>query len=99
MTQIYEHYRNSLFILDEPEASLSPTRQMTFMATINQLIQKNSQFIIATHSPILLSYPNSTIYRVSEDGFDLINYEETDAYQITQAFLKNPNRMFRELFK
>ncbi|MBO2689392.1 MULTISPECIES: AAA family ATPase [Shewanella] len=90
---------NSLFILDEPEASLSPTRQMTFMATINQLIQKNSQFIIATHSPILLSYPNSTIYRVSEDGFNLINYEETDAYQITQAFLKNPNRMFRELFK
>ncbi|WP_157771172.1 hypothetical protein [Shewanella algae] len=74
-------------------------RQMTFMATINQLIQKNSQFIIATHSPILLSYPNSTIYRVSEDGFNLINYEETDAYQITQAFLKNPNRMFRELFK
>lgn len=90
---------NSLFILDEPEASLSPTRQMTFLARIHQLTKENAQFIIATHSPILLSYPNATIYQASSAGFELISYEDSDAYQITQAFLKNPNRMFKELLK
>ncbi|WP_249118588.1 AAA family ATPase [Pseudoalteromonas sp. NEC-BIFX-2020_015] len=90
---------NSMFILDEPEASLSPTRQMTFMAIINELVKNNSQFIIATHSPILLAYPGASIYQISESGFECVDYKDTEAYQITQAFLKNPDRMFRELFK
>ncbi len=90
---------NSLFILDEPEASLSPSRQMTFMAKINHLVHENSQFIIATHSPILLAFPEATVYQVSETGVELIDYKDTEAYQITQAFLKNPERMFKELFK
>lgn len=90
---------NSLFILDEPEASLSVTRQMTFMATVNKLVKENSQFIIATHSPILLAYPEASIYQISEEGVECIEYESTDAYQITQTFLKSPARIFRELFK
>ncbi len=89
----------SLFILDEPEASLSPSRQMTFMVALNKLAKENSQFIIATHSPILLAYPDASIYQVSDEGIDRMEYEDTDAYQITKAFLKNPDRMFRELFK
>lgn len=90
---------NSLFILDEPEASLSPTRQMTFMARMNNLIQEKSQFIIATHSPILLSFPGASIYQINETGINSIKYEDTEAYQITRAFLKSPERMFKELFK
>ena len=90
---------DSLFILDEPEASLSATRQMTFMATMNELIKENSQFIIATHSPILLAYPGALIYQVSKNGIEQITYENTEAYQITQAFLKSPERMFKELFQ
>lgn len=90
---------DSLFILDEPEASLSPTRQMTFLAKIFQLVKDNSQFITATHSPILLSYPNATIYQAMESGFETIDYEDSEAYQVTQAFLNSPARMFKELFK
>lgn len=89
----------SLFILDEPEAALSPQRQMTLLARMNQLDKKGSQFIIATHSPILLAYPGALIYQVSKSGIEQITYEDTEAYQITQAFLKSPERMFKELFQ
>lgn len=89
---------NSLFILDEPEASLSPTRQLSFMAIMNRLIQENCQFIIASHSPILLAFPNASIYQVSDSGVDAIDYEDTESYQITKAFLKSPDRMFKQLF-
>jgi predicted ATPase len=76
-----------LYILDEPEAALSPTRQLSFLARLHDLINQDSQFIIATHSPIILGYPDADIYQVSQYGLEKVAYEETEHYQITRDFL------------
>ncbi|WP_425807538.1 AAA family ATPase [Desulfitobacterium sp. Sab5] len=90
----------SLYILDEPEAALSPQRQFAFLSIIHELEKaKNAQFIIATHSPILMAYPGAIIYQCDEDGFNQINYEETDHYRLTKSFLTNPERFFKQLFQ
>lgn len=89
---------NSLYILDEPEAALSPTRQMTLLVQINELVKQNCQFIIATHSPILLAYPNSDIYLLNDNDINLTAYEETEHYIITKQFLNNPQKMLKYLF-
>lgn len=90
----------SLYILDEPEAALSPQRQFALLSIIHDLEQSNNaQFIIATHSPILMAYPGAVIYQCDEDGFELVNYEETDHYRLTKAFLNNPDKFFKELFR
>jgi predicted ATPase len=81
-----------LYILDEPEAALSPSRQMTMLARMHELVERNSQFIIATHSPIIMSYPDSIIYELKED-FHETKYEDTEHYQITQNFLNNRKKM------
>lgn len=88
-----------LYILDEPEAALSPSRQMSLLIRINELVKSNSQFIIATHSPILLGYPDAEIYELSENGIIRTPYEETETYSVTKAFLDNPKRMLRYLFE
>ncbi|MEL6189747.1 MAG: AAA family ATPase, partial [Myxococcota bacterium] len=90
---------DGLYILDEPEAALSPQRQLSFIARLHQLVQEGSQFIISTHSPILLGYPRSWIYLLSEDGVERVDYEETEHYQVTKAFLLNPERMLKELLR
>ena len=90
----------SLYILDEPEAALSPQRQFALLKIIHDLEQANqAQFIIATHSPILMAYPGALIYQCDEDGIHKINYKDTDHYRLTKAFLDNPDRFFRELFR
>ncbi len=89
---------NGLYILDEPESALSPSRQLSVLNRMFQLIRENSQFIIATHSPILMAYPDALIYQVSKDGITQIAYEDTEHYQITKAFLNNRNPMLKELF-
>lgn len=89
---------NGLYILDEPEAALSPTRQLTFLSRIHQLVDKDSQFIIATHSPIIMSYPNATIYNI-DNGYKKIKYEETDHYLITKEFLNNTNNILKILLE
>jgi len=83
---------NGLYILDEPEAALSPTRQMAMISRLHQLVGQNSQFIIATHSPIIMSYPNSIIYQLGENGVKTVNYEDTEHYRITRDFLNNYKR-------
>jgi predicted ATPase len=88
-----------LYILDEPEAALSPSRQLAVLCRMNQLLQAESQFIIATHSPILMAYPGAVIYQISDDGIDRVEYLETEHYEISKAFLANPERMLRELFQ
>ncbi|AFS78148.1 putative ATPase, AAA-type [Gottschalkia acidurici 9a] len=88
---------NGLYILDEPEAALSPSRQMAMLSRINHLVKENSQFIIATHSPILMAYPDSIIYELNEYGFNKIKYEDTEHYQITKAFLNNTENMLNIL--
>lgn len=69
--------RRGIYILDEPEAALSPTRQLTVLSRMKQLIDEDSQFIIATHSPILLAYPGATIYLIDGSGISTVNYEDT----------------------
>ena len=81
---------NGLYIMDEPEAALSPSRQLSFLARMHQLVNDRSQFIIATHSPILLGYPDAWIYQASADGLERVAYEDTEHYQITRGFLNRP---------
>ena len=83
---------NGLYILDEPESALSPMRLLTLIAEINRLVKNNSQFIIATHSPILLTYPNAQIFQFSKEGIEEVEYEQTEHYMITKSFLNNPEK-------
>lgn len=89
---------NSLYILDEPEAALSPTRQMSLISRIDELVKQGSQFIIATHSPILMAYPNSVIYQIKED-IQRVKYEDSENYNITREFLNNYKKMIHILTK
>lgn len=86
-----------LYILDEPEAALSPSKQLTLLAEINQLVKDDSQFIIATHSPILMAYPNAEIFMFSDDGIIKQKYHDTEHYKITKDFLDSPERFFKYL--
>jgi len=80
-----------IYLLDEPEAALSPLKQLSLIAFILEVLKnKNSQFIIATHSPILMGIPNATLYEIQEDGMQQVGYKETDHYRITKTFLDNP---------
>lgn len=88
---------NGLYILDEPEAALSPSRQMTLLCLINELAKKGCQFIIATHSPILISYRDGTILDLNND-FKETKYEDTDIYQIYHMYLESPLNMQHRLF-
>lgn len=89
----------SLYILDEPEAALSPQRQMSFVARLHQLVKNGAQFIIATHSPIIMSYPNAEIYQIDGTRIDLVNYEDTSHFSVTRDFLNNHQMMLKQLMK
>ena len=82
---------NGLYIFDEPE--LSPSRQMTLLTIIHKLIKTNSQFIIATHSPIVMAYPDAQIYLFGENGIAKSPYEETEHFKVTKDFLLRKERM------
>jgi predicted ATPase len=87
------------YIFDEPEVALSPQRQLALLSIINKLCKNpESQFIIATHSPILLAYPNSVIYSFDGDELKEIRYRDTKHYEITKNFLDNPNQYLKQLF-
>ncbi len=88
---------NGLYILDEPEAALSPLRQMTLLCLIHDLAQNGSQFIIATHSPIILSYRHGEIINF-DDNFAITKYEDTSIYKIYKMYLDNPSGMQTKLF-
>lgn len=88
---------NGLYLFDEPEAALSPTRQLSMLTRLHDLCLQKSQFIIATHSPILLSYPDALIYQITEDGIDKVSYEDTEHFQVTRNFLNNHERMLKIL--
>jgi len=82
-----------VYLFDEPEAALSPQRQLSILTLMHRLIYHDSQLIIATHSPILLAYPHATIYEFSESGIRRIAYEETEQFTITRDFLNRHERM------
>lgn len=88
-----------IYILDEPEAALSPSRQLAFLALLHEFEKtERTQFIIATHSPILLSYPGANLLSMDGGTIHEINYRETEHYTITKEFLDSPERYFKHLF-
>lgn len=89
---------DGLYFLDEPEAALSVRGQLGLLARIHDLVGERSQFVIATHSPILLAFPGATIYEVGEEGVVPVGYEETEQYSLTRSFLDDPQRFLRHLF-
>lgn len=91
-------FGNGLYILDEPEAALSPARLLTLMRLIGDLVRENSQFIIATHSPILMAMPESEILGFSEYGIRPTEYKQTSHYQITKRFLDDPEKNLDLIF-
>lgn len=89
---------NGLYLLDEPEAPLSPMRQLGLLAMIKQQVEENSgQFIIATHSPILLAYPGAAIYSFDGGSLEQIAYDDLEHVRFSRAFLANPERYTRHL--
>jgi predicted ATPase len=86
-----------LYLLDEPEAALSPMRQMAFLTILDGLVKKGSQFVIATHSPIILAYPKAWIYVLGGANIERTAYEETEHYRVSRQFLLDPARMMKEL--
>jgi predicted ATPase len=88
---------NGLYMLDEPESALSPTRQLALLARMHQLVESRSQLIVATHSPLLLAYPGATIFSLDGDGIHELEYEETEHYVVMRRFLQDHRRMLREV--
>lgn len=89
---------NGLYILDEPESALSPARQLTLLGEMKNLVKDNSQFIIATHSPILTAYPGAKIFEFSSLGIRQIFWKESENYIVTKEFLNNPDKFLDILF-
>jgi len=87
-----------LYILDEPEGALSPQRQLVLLGRIYQLANEGCQFVISTHSPILMAYPGARIYSLGQTGIDKVRYTDTEHYTVTKAFLQNPEKMMKHLF-
>ena len=91
-------FGRGLYILDEPEAALSPARILAMMRLIKQLIAQDSQFIISTHSPILTAFPGAAIYQLGENGIRRTAWERTDNYLLTKRFLSAPESILRAIF-
>jgi predicted ATPase len=92
--------RNGLFLLDEPEAALSPQRQLSFLVLIHDVLRqfKDAQFIISTHSPVLLAYPKAQIFSFDEGSVHEVSYEQTGSFQVAHRFLNHRERFLEELF-
>ena len=97
-TFLHRFNGNGLYMMDEPEAALSPFRQMAMLSRIHQLVLQHTHFIIATHSPILMANPDAVIYNLTPDGIERISLEETDHYMLMKQFINNRERMLQELF-
>jgi predicted ATPase len=98
LTLLTQRFRKEgLYILDEPEAALSPTRQMAALRSIHELVKEGSQFIIATHSPILMAYPDAQILLIDEGEMRAVAYTETEHFSVAKSFLNNHQKMIAEL--
>jgi len=96
----FKFRRNGLFLLDEPEAALSPQRQLSFLVLIHDVLRqfKNAQFIISTHSPVLLAYPKAQILSFDDGMIHEVGYEQTGSFQVAYRFLNNRDQFLEELF-
>lgn len=90
---------NGLYLFDEPEAALSPQRQLTLLMEIYRCAKEGAQFFIVTHSPILLGIPNAEIYCFDSGSIHLCPYEETESYQVTEMFINNRNVLLGRLLE
>ena len=90
---------NGIYLLDEPEAALSPQRQLTLLIEIERCVESGAQFIIATHSPILLGFPAAEIMSFDGGRIKPCRYEETESYKITKLFVNNRDQVLEQLFK
>ena len=98
LTLVLERFGpRGLYILDEPEAALSVHGQLALMRRMHELVELESQFVVATHSPILLGYPNASIFEFGEGGITRVAYEETDPYRLTKGFLDDPKSFLHHL--
>ncbi len=88
---------SGIYILDEPEAALSPMRILTLMTEIDRLVRDGSQFIIATHSPILMAFPDADVFELSDDGINKVDYRDTEHFRVTADFMRDPDRMLHYL--
>ena len=88
---------NGLYLLDEPEAALSPQRQLQFLSLMHIYVRAGCQFVIATHSPIIMAYPDACIYQLDANGIREVAYTETEHYSVTRGFLSNPAKSLRIL--
>lgn len=83
---------NGLYLMDEPEAALSPKRQLQFLGLLHDYVRRGGQFVIATHSPIILAYPDACIYQLDSGGIREVAYTDTEHYSVTRGFLSDPQR-------
>lgn len=90
---------NGFYLMDEPEAALSPKRQLQFLSILNNHVRNGCQFVIATHSPIIMAYPDACIYMLDAEGIREIAYKETEHFLVTRGFLSNPERTLSELLE
>lgn len=88
---------NGFYILDEPEAALSPQRQLTLLMEMDKLSKEGAQFLVASHSPILLGLPDAEIFSFSDTGMVSVSYEETDSYQVMEMFINNREQLLYRL--
>ena len=88
---------DGLYLFDEPEAALSPLRQLAFLSRLHELVADGSQFVIATHSPILMAYPHATIFLLADGPPRLVAYRDTEHYTVTRSFLTRTEQMLDEL--
>ncbi len=88
---------NGLYILDEPEAALSPRGIIRLMQRMDELVAQDCQFIISTHSPMLLCFPDAEVYQITEQGIDSVRFQDTDHYRTTVRFLQNPESAIEDI--
>jgi predicted ATPase len=96
---LFQHrFEDGIYLLDEPEAALSPARQLAFLRILHELtLSKRAQLIIATHSPILLTFPGATVLLLQDGKIRSVPYQETEHFELTRAFLEAPERFYRFL--
>jgi predicted ATPase len=89
---------DGFYLLDEPEAALSTQNCLTFLPRVHELVSQGSQFVIATHSPIVLAYPRATIYACNDAGVEQVEFDDADPVRLTQSFLNSRERFLQQLF-
>ena len=96
---LLEHrlFGNGLYIFDEPESALSPARQMYLLCRMRQLVERGSQFIVSTHSPIVLAYPGAEIYEITDSGLRLTELEQTSHYMLMKRFVLDRESLLRQM--